>query len=108
MTLEGLSSALCAKLEPASSKNKEILEINVLQKFTSDALFQVFEICPFIRLKSRLSRYFKSTCIGCILHCKIMLVCQNDPLKVKLRVFIAIFSGYIRIGEKERLKEAQK
>ena len=30
MTLEGLSSA-CAKLEPASSKNNEILEINVLK-----------------------------------------------------------------------------
>ena len=37
MTLEGLSSA-CAKLEPDSSKNNEILEINVLQKFTSHAL----------------------------------------------------------------------
>ena len=34
MTLEGLSSA-CAKLELAISKNNEILEINVLQKFTS-------------------------------------------------------------------------
>ena len=33
MTLEGLSS-VCAKLEPASSRNNEILEINVLQKFT--------------------------------------------------------------------------
>ena len=31
MTLEGLSS-VCAKLEPASSKHNEILEINVLQK----------------------------------------------------------------------------
>ena len=30
-TLEGLSS-VCVKLEPASSKNNEILEINVLQK----------------------------------------------------------------------------
>ena len=30
MTLEGLSSA-CAKLEPASSKNNEILGINVLK-----------------------------------------------------------------------------
>ena len=37
MNLEGLSSA-CAKLEPASSKDNEILEINVLQKFTSHAL----------------------------------------------------------------------
>ena len=39
MTLEGLSS-VCAKLEPASYKNNEILEINVdvLQKFTSHAL----------------------------------------------------------------------
>ena len=33
MTLEGLSSVR-AKLEPASSKNNEILAINVLQKFT--------------------------------------------------------------------------
>ena len=37
MTLEGLSS-VCAKSEPASFKNNEILEINVLQKFTSHAL----------------------------------------------------------------------
>ena len=37
MTLDGLSSD-CAKLEPASSKNNEILEINVVQKFTSHAL----------------------------------------------------------------------
>ena len=37
MTLEGLSSAY-AKLEPASSKNDEILQINVLQKFTPHAL----------------------------------------------------------------------
>ena len=40
MTLEELSS-VCAKLEPASSKNNEILEINVLQKFTSHALYLV-------------------------------------------------------------------
>ena len=37
MTLEGLTS-VCAKLEPASSKNNELLEINVLQKFTSHVL----------------------------------------------------------------------
>ena len=37
MTLEGLSS-ICAKLEPTSSKNNKILEINALQKFTSHAL----------------------------------------------------------------------
>ena len=36
MTLEGLSS-VCAKLEPASSKDNEILKINVLQKITSQA-----------------------------------------------------------------------
>ena len=36
-TLGGLSS-VCAKLEPTISKNKEILEINVLQKFTPHAL----------------------------------------------------------------------
>ena len=41
ITLKGLSS-VCAKLEAASSKNNEILEINVLQKFTSHALLQVF------------------------------------------------------------------
>ena len=35
--LGGLSS-VSAKLEPTSSKNKEILEINVLQKFTPRAL----------------------------------------------------------------------
>ena len=38
MTLGGLSS-VCAKLEQASSKNNEILEINVLRKFTSHALY---------------------------------------------------------------------
>ena len=37
MTTEGLSSFF-AKLESASSKNNEILEINVLQKLTSHAL----------------------------------------------------------------------
>ena len=35
--LGGLSSA-CAKLEPTSSKNNEMLEINVLQTFTRRAL----------------------------------------------------------------------
>ena len=38
MTLEALSS-VCAKLEPASSKNNEILEINDLQIFTSHTLY---------------------------------------------------------------------
>ena len=38
MTLEVLS-CVCAKLVPASSKNNEILEINVLQKFTSYVLY---------------------------------------------------------------------
>ena len=38
ITLEGLNS-VCAKLEPASSKNNEILKINVLQKSTPHALF---------------------------------------------------------------------
>ena len=42
MTLEGLSS-VCAKLELASSKNNEILEINVLQKFTSHAFYLTCE-----------------------------------------------------------------
>ena len=37
-TLRGLCS-ICADLEPASSKNNEILEINAMQKFTSHALF---------------------------------------------------------------------
>ena len=31
-------SVVCAKLEPAGSKNNEITEINVLQKFTPHAL----------------------------------------------------------------------
>ena len=39
MTLEGLSS-VGAKLELASFKNNEILEINVLQKFISHALYK--------------------------------------------------------------------
>ena len=39
MTLEGLS-CVCAKLEPAGSKNNEILEINVLQKFTPHAVLE--------------------------------------------------------------------
>ena len=37
MNLGGLSGVR-AKLEPASSKDNEILEINVLQKFTSHPL----------------------------------------------------------------------
>ena len=37
-TLGGLGSA-CAKLEPASLKNNEVLKTNVLQKFTLNALF---------------------------------------------------------------------
>ena len=37
MILEGLSS-VCAKLEPGSFENNEILEINVLHEFTSHAL----------------------------------------------------------------------
>ena len=36
-TLGGLNS-VCAKLELTSSKNNDILEINVLQKFTPRAL----------------------------------------------------------------------
>ena len=44
-TLEELSS-VCAKLKPAGSKNNEILEINVLQKFTLHALLiQVNKNC---------------------------------------------------------------
>ena len=38
MTWEGLSS-VCAESAPASSKNNELIEINVLQKFTSHALY---------------------------------------------------------------------
>ena len=41
-TLGGLSS-VCVKSEPAGSKNKEILEINVLQKFTPHAL--LMQLC---------------------------------------------------------------
>ena len=51
ITLEGLSS-VCAKLEPDSSKNSEILEINVLQKFTTHALchrLQFMKISKMIR-----------------------------------------------------------
>ena len=46
MTLEGLSS-VCAKLEPASSKNNELLEINVLLKYTPHALylFKFLHLC---------------------------------------------------------------
>ena len=38
MILEGFSG-FCANLEPASSKNNEILEIKFLQKVTSHALY---------------------------------------------------------------------
>ena len=38
MILEGLSN-VCAKLDPASSKDNVTLEINVLQNYTSHALF---------------------------------------------------------------------
>ena len=39
MTFKVLS-IVCAKLEPATSKNTEILAINALQKFTSHALYE--------------------------------------------------------------------
>ena len=39
MTLEELSS-ICDKLEPANSKNNEILDINVMQKFTLHAFLK--------------------------------------------------------------------
>ena len=38
LTLGGLSS-ISAKLQPVSSKNNEIIEINVLQKFTPHGLY---------------------------------------------------------------------
>ena len=38
-TILGGLSGVCAKSEPASSENNKILEINVLQKFTSHALY---------------------------------------------------------------------
>ena len=50
MTLEELSSA-CAKLEPASSKNKEILEINALQNLQC-MLFISFQNRMFIILRT--------------------------------------------------------
>ena len=59
MTLEELSSA-CAKLEPANSKNKEILEINALQNFAMHALFISFQSRMFIilrTLKHAISRF---------------------------------------------------
>ena len=49
MHFEGLSS-VCAKLEPSSSKDNEILEINVLQKFTSYAL--LIKYCKKINFSS--------------------------------------------------------
>ena len=44
-TLAGLSS-VCAELDPASSKNNEILEMNVLQKFTQHALHHESDEAP--------------------------------------------------------------
>ena len=41
MTFRGLSSVR-AKLEPARSENNKILEINVLSKFTPQALYKSF------------------------------------------------------------------
>ena len=49
MTLEGLSSA-CAELDPASSKNNEILQINVLQKFTMHALCQGLQFMKILKM----------------------------------------------------------
>ena len=40
VTLERLSS-VCTKKEPAGSKTNKILEINVLQKFTSHSLSEI-------------------------------------------------------------------
>ena len=47
MTLEVLSD-VCAKSELANSKNNEILEINVPQKFTSHAVCVVSHATPHI------------------------------------------------------------
>ena len=41
---KGLNS-VWAKLEPARSKNNEILEINVIQKFTPHTLFYLSKLC---------------------------------------------------------------
>ena len=50
MDLEGLS-IVCAKLQPTSSKDNEIHEINVLQKFTFHAFYSCIflgEFCNFL------------------------------------------------------------
>ena len=80
MTLGGLSS-VCAKLEPPSFKNSEILKINVLQRFTSRALSKIGSPEPKFRSKydgsssSKLiiNEYFIADCVIrliCSLHQK--------------------------------------
>ena len=41
-----VEQCICAKLEPDSSKNNEILKINVLQKFTLHALYTGISYVP--------------------------------------------------------------
>ena len=64
--LGGLSGA-CAKLELASSKNNEMLEINALHKFTLHALSdKAVNVSPWPRFRSKDS--------GCIGHCQLKSV----------------------------------
>ena len=71
MTLDGFGS-VCAKLELASSKNNELLVINVLQKFTSHALYVTCETLitrffwQFLLLKNGLLRKFEKR--FCVKH----------------------------------------
>ena len=56
-TLGGLSS-VCAKLEPASSKDNEMFEINVLQKFTPH-IVRALSILPTFILAGKITRCLK-------------------------------------------------
>ena len=63
-TTFGVLSSVCAKLESSGSKNNEILEINVLQKFTSHALWAQDgrllrqKIVIFLRFSSVIMNFF--------------------------------------------------
>ena len=80
MSLEGLIS-VCTKIEPASSKNNEILELNVLQKFTSHALLGFFSALPRVLPLARLLSFVKGSMIFCRAKCYASLAVTPNQVK---------------------------
>ena len=93
----GRLSGVCAKLEPASSKSNEILEVNksVLQKFTSHALYVTCEnlrrltrfFWQFLRVKNRLLLKFEEcSCVKPTHRKKKRFLWENRSVSLPLLV----------------------